>query len=389
MSALRIRVINGLNLTMLRSAAATFLTLISAVMTPAAADPIDGYDDPQLQAALAEWLNADNPIDTYEEIGRLARDGNLAARFFANQVYYDPGWFHPDRELSRDERAALFPRLPDDTRPRSFQPYQIDDDAAPGMAARRAIGPTVDRDEWIELAEVMLAAGLRESVLVQTAVVPSNGPHLNIEAMQFSAEIISPADQRSFDIWAFLLFEEKRAEHLPDETRSARWFTSPTDLLSQTGYHEALEGGVWSAVRAAASIMMLDPDPAASTEPEVAAMTRLLQARWDGEAGAQADLDRIGALVLSNREQSPYLRPILRICESACADVLRACAANGAINDFDARFGARTLEPLVDAETYFMSRRAEDEVLATIAARTRSATVPLLTLPQCLADALP
>ena len=73
----------------------------------ATADPIGGQSDPAFQAALSQWLEADEAA-AIPALGRLAQDGNRAAQVLLGLIDTTPRYQGPwIFALPRDQRLAL------------------------------------------------------------------------------------------------------------------------------------------------------------------------------------------------------------------------------------------------------------------------------------------
>lgn len=367
--------------------ALTFFGFISS--SASQAEQIPGIDDPALSVAAEQWLAEVDPLDALRDIGSLAAAGNIAAQFFANQVFHSLSAMD---DLTRPQRLDLFPRSPQDGRRARFSPYQIDAKLAPALAARSAIRNDMNPADWIALTEAMLAADMRQTALDNIGFALQVGS-LNVEVLEFATDHLAPADPQITDYWISLILEIHRRKFFDrDEAHIARWSDEPWELLRRTGFFAAVEEGLWPALLAG----MFTSD---ATLEEFKPFERLnidVARRLFVAAHGQDDFDpshyaedisELGRLVLGSVEQTPYLRPLVVLCSEKCPDDHAQCVVAGLLNGFGKSHVARRLEPVIPAKTYYASSRAIDEVRSNLAARLNGQVMQRALMPQCMLNA--
>ncbi|SMX33587.1 hypothetical protein OCA8868_00981 [Octadecabacter ascidiaceicola] len=110
-----------------------FVALGLCAATPALSQDDVWSVSPELAAATSLWLSGDDTAKAIWDIGTLAVEGELPARYLVRAIYYN---FVPldFPELDPEGRSALFPADPDAGR--FFRPYPIDSESVPAQAAR-------------------------------------------------------------------------------------------------------------------------------------------------------------------------------------------------------------------------------------------------------------
>jgi len=359
---------------------------IATAFGSAEAQQLPGLDDPALMAAVADWLDSDTPLDATAEIGRIAASGNIAAQVLANGLHRNIGWFLPDVQVSRGERFDFFPPAAGDDRERRFTPYIVVPEDFPARIAFQDIQQADDMEEWRALFEVMLEGGLRERALLATQVGVTQSP-FHVEVLQFAATQMTPADRFISDIWGWLVLYAGTADEAPELFDEAAWPQDPRQLLEHSGFFAALDAGLWPAVFVAAFSSHLEWQALEpfSERPDVAATLRLLELRDDRDPGepAPADLETVGRVLFASAPDHPYLQPLANLCSAECGADPRPCMATGVINRFDQSISAGRLEPMIPIADYFASRRAVDELRATITAYDDANHDWYLQMPQC------
>ncbi|MEM7721844.1 MAG: hypothetical protein AAF376_05680 [Pseudomonadota bacterium] len=366
------------------------LCIIFSCLGAQPSDALPGSDDPALAAAAERWINDEDAIEAMIEVGALAADGNIAAQYFANRMYYLHDFDNPNR-LSRDELVALFAPLEGDSRSRRFTPYHLTGQGHAALDARLEINADLDAETWIEMAEVMLAAGFRQSVLSEfTANAWSSSRRLASELMPYISDIAQPTDRATRDLWGYLAIEMAGMEIFPDPDREALWTVHPGDWLERTGFYTALEEGSWSTALAVTlwSQSTFVPDSAALDDSPVVRIVEIYNTILAHDQSASADeIDEFGSYLLTQAETLPYLRPNARVCRTACPSDAANCMASGTMVNLGNFIRPRSFEPVLSEDVVYGSVVAERGVLARVASLVEMELELPLALPQCLINA--
>jgi len=357
---------------------------------------------PELRAAALAWLAADDPTEALWQIGTYAAQGDIPARFMARTLYYNfVAWDFPD--LDRDGWAALFPPDPGEAS-RFWRPYPIDEEAVPAAAARNLISHAETAEDWIAQAQVLLDAGLTNTVREHLRILLGNGSPFAGEAAMFMEGWITPEDALWFEIWYTRATDHGLADTFEEfdpersQARRDQWGGTPWGPAQNAQFDEALADGRWTALRAFALLSLFDDEgvvlPMDAPPPELERWARQLGAVTvnDPERAPPLtadDLAGIGALVRTDAARSPYLTPLKTACDTACPDTTTECLAIGAITRvYDiSRLRQVDFGPALPLETYASSDRAGRDLLAHMGALYSRDRTFALDMPQCFRDA--
>lgn len=368
-----------------------FLLRVSSFVDVAQAQGIPGADDPALRAAALDWLAERDTRASLTEIGQIAADGNIAARLLANRIYtYFTRSDFP--ELSRSERRNLFPINEGEERGR-FSPYQLDRTSIDAFAARNQMS-IISSEEWVEAAEIILAARFRQELLAILNVALSSYPPVNIEAAQFAERFVTETDLVMANLWFFFRREQEWLSFPGNEHRAARWAGDPWSPYRQAAFLAALNDGYWAAYRAA-SLMALYEYDLPIPQDQADRIRRFGEIRlfaasgnvYDWTEPTRAEIEDIGQLVMLDGGQSSYLRPLQTACATYCADEVAYCMGvwgTGLVSQYSR---GNNLEPVISASEYHNSSRAVRELLNNAWHLTSDGRAEWWPMPACLVEA--
>lgn len=378
--------------------------VLCALPVTTCADPIAGADDPALLAAAQDWLNGDDPAAAIWTIGELAAGGNMAARRFANRLYYRYVLLDfPD--LPRQDRRTLFPEDRSGPR-RGFMPYRVEDDTRTERIAQRAFEQDQTPENWITLAEALIDAGQADTLAIhyRGAIVDLKSDLLAVST-RFMETRSPEGVELWYHIWTTRIIAHQMLHAYLDEVdpdRAARqravWDGDPWPEAVAIRFEAALAEGRWSAIRAAAFGQMfaqnarsdwsvvLDED----TQAIVDLVTRNMRLRPEDrplEAPA-VEISALGAVLIEDATHSPYLHPLAASCALACPDTTAYCVGRGALSSFDDLVFLARLDPVISSDAYYRSDRATREFLFNLGHMQASNADQMarLNLPSCLQD---
>lgn len=350
----------------------------------AQAEILPGRNDPELRAALAEWLENDptTEIEALRQIGHLAANGNIAAQHFANQTR--AFHVHPGSAMPRDAWLALFARGEGDTSDGfRFRPYQIAPEVIAPLQPR--FTDDIEVEDWAARIAILAEEDLQTRVHFDFAISVN---HFGLQPVlsETIAPHVTPDNFGTVDYWMFLtMAQSAQAVGLSDPLF---WPVSSEVLLDQTGFHTALAAQRFTALQAAAWAVELDHALTIQDDlqADVAAFRSAIVSVMMGETATPADIDRAGRLIAADAQRTPFLRPLNRACQTACAGAVPACLAAIAASPLQWDHRSYTLELVLQPAEYFASPRADQAFWMSVA---NTDDVWRQRLSQCLLEAAP
>lgn len=311
----------------------------------AQAQAIPGQDDPALAQAIARWLAADDTPGALQEIGQLAADGNVAAQVFANRVYR-LAWSYPPGFEARADRMALFAPLDPDTT-RRFAPY-------PGAGDGIAIldlgyDPAMDVGDVTATVTTLAEAGMvRAAVSELSSALNQRGLHTS--PLVPIVPYITADDPTALTYWGLTIAAISHRNALPHLAQD--WTTQPEEILSESGFFEALADGRWWALLAAS----FSPPGRGSLGPLLDNDPRIIAIR-------AFDTEVMGQLIEADTATHGLAR-LVQLCTATCpANARASCIAGGAMTRIVPGAALSQLEPFVSRDAYVTSPRAEQELV--------------------------
>lgn len=355
------------------------------------AQSIPGADDPRLREAAYSWLEERDILESIEQIGQIASEGNLSAQMFANRLYRS--FSHRDFPLmARDARLTLF-RGGIEPSNLFFSPFHIDRDSNLWLSAHRDLSSYQSADDWIAAADTLLAAGMRQQVVEYLEIALANFTPINMEVALFAEPLLTPSDNTFADLHYFFFFEQAIIDFALAPNRAERWDSRPWSEERERRFLAALQDGRWSAIRLTGLMLNLDPEldfPGVDEEwlrriSDIRIFA--LFAHENIEPPTQSELAGLGEILLRDADLSPYLRPFRSVCSAYCGDVLSECMGAFVSMAHGRSSTAAALEPIIAAEDYFNSDRAGGNLLHNLQIQLENGRGRHMPLPTCLLDA--
>lgn len=371
---------------------------------PAMTEPLPGANDPLLREAALAWLAEDDPEGALWAIGELAADGNIAARYFINGVYY--GISNGEKRLSRQE---FFKLIPEDRDPNAggFAPYPIDYSNIPALDALSEIMQARAADEWIAHADVAIAAGMQSHLLPQLETILSNNDAMNIEIAGFVQVRLSGDPYFDLLLTTFLgqqfITLGALAEAAPEivAERRARWANGPLPRDLPDAFFEALSAQDWVAMfiegsqrrwakqvgidRPLIDASLVDDDVRRLADIVSAGAVATLREMLPPTA---SEFEALAQSYARHAARFPSARPNWTLCEQYCPDQPATCAVQAGLLGDLAFSGTVDFTPILSRREYYQSERAVRAQLAVLG----SIAFPVefkpdwLALPQCLRE---
>lgn len=357
----------------------------------ASAQSIPGTDDPRLREAAYSWLEERDILESIEQIGQIASEGNLSAQMFANRLYRS--FSRSDfPQMARDARLTLF-RGGIEPSNRSFSPFHIAQESNLWLSAHHDLSSYQSADDWVAAAGTLLAAGMRQQVVEYLEIALTTFTPINVEVALFAELLLTPSDNTFADLHYFFFFEQAIIDFSLAPNRAERWESRPWSEERERRFLAPLQDGRWSAIRLTGIMLDLEPEldfPGVDEEwlRRVSDIRRYaLFAGENIEPPTRSELAGLGVILLRDADLSPYLRPFRSVCSAYCGDVLSECMGAIVLMAHGRSSTAAALEPIIAAEDYFNSDRASDNLLHNLQIHLENGRGRHMPLPTCLLDA--
>ncbi|MDX8352096.1 hypothetical protein SLH47_06965 [Cognatiyoonia sp. IB215182] len=362
----------------LRVFAFAFFCVVIAV-SPAKAEPIPGADDPALREAALMWLAEDQPESALRTIGELAADGNVAARLFLNQVFVRRT-FH-NEGLTREAFLALLPAVSSEDE-RRLRPFNVDHESYPALRALRRIAQAETSEEWIDNAEVIIAAGMKSRLapFVELGIV--NNDTIDIELAKFAAENLQDDPDVSRIVTWFFGYSHVTADLVAEmnpakaEENTSRWKGEFWTTERAEAFQQALISRNWMALEVRGMLRWFDEGKRGlAMQSEIGEHTlRLAELISIGPYGPDyapqppttEEIDTLATNYRRYAEGYPWATPNVRLCEEHCQSQAATCVAMlGLLGD--AGLGTQpNYTPVLTVGEYYQSDRAAAERLIAL-----------------------
>ena len=262
------------------------------------------------------------------------------------------------------------------TAPGGFGPYQIDHTHIPVFAARSVAASATSADEFAAALAAM-AQGGRTTEAYQFLVAGFS--QFGNQPVLFEALVpyANGSQRRVVEIWGSM--------HLGILSTSGAFPDGvPEQFLEDSGFFEALEAGQWTALWSAALLAGPENSDLAPwlADPRVADV-RAVWPAWPDSVATDAAIAQVGRLIAA--DPAPYHQPLRRICASACGVDQLSCITAGTIELLSRSRVLGQFEPIVSAEQFFASPRADQELRLELGHRLDLDHAHRL--PHCLLDA--
>ena len=355
---------------------------LGCVVQPVVAEPLPGADDPALRAAALAWLAEDDAEGALWTIGELAVDGNIAARYFLQRVYYSP--ISGERRLSRTE---FLERLPEDTHPYAggLIPFAFDRSRFPVFVALQQLLTATSAEEWIASAQIVIDAGMTSHLGSSVDRIFKVSEHIDIEVAEFVQEHLADDPYLYAPLTQYLatqyVLSEAFANADPQAAadRDSRWSSEPWPQERSSAFVRSLYAREWLSLHIEGYLRrwplyfgvekrLVDPSLLNDEQRRLADIVSLggFGTSTDVPAPTQSELEVLADSYSRHALRFTSARTNLTLCERYCPDSFSECAVQTGIVG-DLRFlKVAFFSPVISRSEFFESERAVRAQLAVL-----------------------